>query len=243
MDRTLDTALYAQTPEGIEFAVYPAGFPSRVCAYIVDAGICWTIIICAEIFITSIFDEAGLWFVLLLLFVVDWFFHFIFEIFFQGQSPGKKLVGLRVIQSDGSPLKLSASFLRNTIRFADTFLFLYHIALMLMVSTKGFRRLGDIVGDTLVVYTADARTSLKFRLLPAVYQRDPCQPPHPLSFEEKQAVLMFSRRYSVLGKDRGDEIVRSWTESLGFIPFASNESALRPSEYVLGIAKKYHGTQ
>jgi uncharacterized RDD family membrane protein YckC len=239
----LDTSLYAQTPEGIEFSVYPAGFPARACAYIVDAAICWTIIIFAEIFIASLHAETGMWFLLLLLFVVDWFFHFIFEIFFQGQSPGKKLVGLCVIQSDGSPLKLSASFLRNTIRFADTFLFLYHIALVLMVSTKGFRRLGDIAGDTLVVYTADARSSLKFRLLPAVYQREPCSPPHPLSFEEKQAVLMFSRRYPVLGKDRGDDIVRAWTDSLGFKPFASNESALCPSDYVLGIAKKYHGTQ
>jgi uncharacterized RDD family membrane protein YckC len=238
-----DTSIRAQTSEGMEFTVYPAGFPARSCAYVIDACICWTLIILVEIFIAVGQNETGMWFMLLLLFVVDWFFHFIFEIFFQGQSPGKKLIGLRVIQSDGSALTPSASFLRNVIRFADTFLALCHIALILMVSVKGFRRLGDIVGDTIVVYTADARSALKFRLLDAVCQREICSPPRPLSFDEKQAVLMFSRRYPLLGKDRGDEIVRPWTDSLEFKPFAFNANALCPSDYVLGIAKKYDRAQ
>jgi uncharacterized RDD family membrane protein YckC len=237
-----DSTLSAQTPEGIAYTVYPAGIAARALAYAIDTVITWVLIIALEIFASSIRDESGYWFMLLLLFVFDWFFHFFFEVFWQGQSPGKKVMGVRVVLRDGSPVSAQASFLRNLLRFADTFFMFYQIAFVVISGTKGFKRIGDIVASTIVVYTSQARAPLKFRLMPAAYKIDEIEPPRRLSFGEKQALLMFARRYPLLGASRGDEIVKAWTDSLGFKPYSSETRALCPSEYALGIAKKYHGS-
>jgi uncharacterized RDD family membrane protein YckC len=238
---TQDSSLSAQTPEGIAYTVYPAGIAARCLAYAIDTVITWVLIIAFELFASSIREESGYWFTLLLMFLFDWFFHFFFEMFWQGQSPGKKILGLRVVLEDGAPVSAEASFLRNLLRFADTFLMFYQIAFTAMTFTKGFKRIGDIVASTIVVYTAQARAPLKFTILPASYKVDEIEPPCRLSFDEKQALLMFARRYPLLGAARGDEIVKAWTDTLGFKPYSSELRALRPCEYALGIAKKYHG--
>jgi uncharacterized RDD family membrane protein YckC len=238
-----DTTLNAQTPEGIDFTVYPAGVPARLCAYIIDTLICYVIIIAAIIIFRTLQTESGFWFILLLMFAVDWFFHVFFEVFFQGQSPGKKLLGLRVILHDGSPVNTRSSFLRNALKFADTYLMLYQIALCSMLFSKGFKRIGDHAAGTIVVYTSVARAHLKFRLLPPASKHEAVNPPRPLSFDEKQALISFARRYPLLGNARGGEIVKPWTRSLGFAPYAADIAALNECDYALDLAKKYYGGQ
>jgi uncharacterized RDD family membrane protein YckC len=238
-----DTTLSAQTPEGIDFTIYPAGISARLCAYAIDLSICYLIIIAAEIIFGSLRSESGFWFVLLLMFAIDWFFHVFFEVFFQGQSPGKKLLGLRVIQSDGAPVQARCSFLRNALRFADTYLMLYQIAFCTMLFSKGFRRIGDHAAGTLVVYTSLSRAPLKFRLQAPESKHEALNPPRPLSFGEKQALISFARRYPLLGNARGNEIVKPWTAALGFAPYATDSSALTDCDYALALAKKYYGGQ
>jgi uncharacterized RDD family membrane protein YckC len=236
-----DTTLNAQTPEGIDFTIYPAGVPSRICAYAIDSFFCYLIVIMAEIIFRSLRSESGFWFILLLMFAVDWFFHVFFEIFFQGQSPGKKLLGLRVILRDGSPVNVRASFLRGALKFADTYLMLFQIALCSMLFSKGFNRLGDHAAGTVVVYTSASRAQLKFPMLPSASKHEAENPPRPLSFDEKQALISFARRYPLLGNARGNEIVGSWIKTTGFAPYAANTSALTECDYALALAKKYHG--
>jgi uncharacterized RDD family membrane protein YckC len=238
-----DTTLNAQTPEGIDFTVYPAGIPARLCAYAIDSFICYIIIIVAEIIFRTLRSETGFWFILLLMFAVDWFFHVFFEVFCQGQSPGKKLLGLRVILHDGSPVNARSSFLRNALKFADTYLMLYQIALCSLLFSKGFRRIGDHAAGTIVVYTSVSRVQLQFRLLPTASKYEAVNPPRPLSFDEKQALISFARRYPLLGRARGSEIVKPWTETLRFTPYASDIAALTECDYALALAKKYHGGQ
>jgi uncharacterized RDD family membrane protein YckC len=243
-----DTSLPVETPEGISFEIYPAGLCARAASYTVDTIIKFLVIIAISVISSSFRDslkgqDGGRWFLFLCLFIIDWFFYFIFEVFFKGQSPGKMIFSIRVVQNDGSHVTASASFLRNILRFADTFLALYHIAFLTIVSTRGFKRLGDIASGTLVVYTSHARAITKFRLAPSIYKKEAITPITPLSFDEKQAAIMFSHRFSILGQKRGDEIVKVWTDSIGFTPFADESGAFSPSEYVLGIAKKYHGVQ
>ena len=224
-----DSSLVMQTPEGIEFVLYPAGFLIRGCAWAIDCLIQGIILLAIVIAAGILGSVVGMWILFLLIFALDWFYHAAFEIFFSGQSPGKKFMGIRVVCGDGSPVNPGASFLRNLLRFADTFLFLYIIVFVCMLVSPAFRRIGDWVGDTLVVYTAGARVPVRFLLrdnnrLLWLEEIPPVVPPRKLKFEEKQAILSFARRYPLLGKARSDEIAKIWAAKLRGLPSMANSS-------------------
>jgi len=239
-----DSSLGVQTPEGIEFILYPASFFIRACAWAIDAliqgALLVAILITAEIFMVVL----GFWFSLILIFLLDWFYHTAFEVFRQGQSPGKRAMGLRVVHADGSPVNPGASFLRNLLRFADTFMFLYLIAFVCMLVSPAFKRFGDWVADTMVVYVATARSSGRF-ISPALRRSGMpwlanvpmVSPSRKLDYEEKQAILSFARRYPILGKARADEIAGIWAPKLR----GTESPETSDSEYLLGIAHTLDG--
>jgi len=245
-NRTNDTALGVQTPEGIEFVLYSTGLPIRACAWAVDLLIQGIIYLAIFITLGILGRVTGFWLSLILLFILDWFYHMAFEVFCSGQSPGKQILGIRVVRGDGSPVNPGASFLRNLLRFADTFMFLYPIVFICMLVSPGFRRIGDWAGDTLVVYASNARTPGRF-ISPALRQPGipwlaevpGIPPPRQLDYEEKQALLAFARRYPLLGKARSDEIAMIWTETL--LPSDIKKDPDSSSAYLLGIAHTISG--
>jgi uncharacterized RDD family membrane protein YckC len=243
------------TPEGIDFVIYPAGLPIRACARAID----WIIqgaVLVALLFAAGIFSwTLGIWFTLILIFILNWFYHTAFEVFWRGQSPGKRIMGIRVVRGDGSPVNPGASFLRNLLRFADTFMFLYLIAFICMLVSHAFRRFGDWAADTLVVYTVYTRSPGRFTSpalrrpnMPWLADIPMVSPSRSLDYEEKQAVLMFARRYPLLGKARADEIARIWTDTLRgqdtnlSANDAGNVPASEASAYLRGIAHSVGGT-
>jgi hypothetical protein len=122
------------------------------------------------------------------------------------------------------------------LRFADTFFFFFPVALISMIASTGFRRLGDWAGGTLVVYTKKAaglpRNTPGFWLS----KYETIVPTHPLSQDEKQAVLAFARRYPLLGEARANEIAHFYAPHL-----QSGESGLSDSACLLGIARRLLG--
>jgi len=234
-----DTTLSVQTPEGIEFILYPAGPLIRACSYLIDLTIQLTFILTIALALNFLIAVVGTWLWMLILFGVNWFYHVFFEVFFKGQSLGKKILGLRVVRSNGSSVNPGASFLRNLLRFADTFQFLYIIALICISASKGFRRLGDWAADTLVVYTANSGYSSKRLDTSWLSKYEVITPPQSLSHEEKQTLLMFARRYPLMSKARADEIAKNYAQILrSGDPTNKNCS---DSEYLLGIARKLSG--
>ena len=200
-----DSSLEALTPEGVKFILSPAGLPVRTLAYAIDKAAQWTILIAIYIISAIMRGAMGIWLVLILNFCVDWFYHVICELAFRGQSLGKRITGIRVIKSSGAPVDPSSSFLRNLLRFADTFFFFFPIALISITASRGFRRLGDWAGGTLVVYS---QTSAGFprNISNLLAKYPPVRAPASLSYEEKQAILNFARRYTLLGESRANEI-------------------------------------
>jgi uncharacterized RDD family membrane protein YckC len=236
-----DSALGVETPEGIEFVLYPAGFLIRSCAWGIDTLIQGTLAFGLFILLALLGNKIGFWFMLISMFVLDWFYHVAFEVFWKGQSPGKRLMGIRVVQSDGAPVSPGSSFLRNLLRFADTFMFLNLIAFLCMAASPGFRRFGDWAGNTLVVYTAKSLSPGRFTApvmrrpgIPWLEDIPALVPSRQLSYQEKQGLLMFARRYPILGKARADEIAGGWASQLRG-PDAGG-GGVSDSEYLLGIA-------
>jgi uncharacterized RDD family membrane protein YckC len=245
--RPVDSSLGVRTPEGIEFVLYPAGLAIRACAYGIDLLAQWAFIFALLIIAGSWEQAAGIWFTLIIIFGINWFYHVACELFLGGQSLGKRIMGLRVVRSSGLPVNPGASFLRNLLRFADTFMFLCLIALVCVAASRGFRRLGDWAADTLVVYTSRSLTPA--RRVPRPPDGPLISPGRPLSREEKEALLLFFRRYSLLGKARADEIAHAYAAALragqgsgGMVPGGpAPEQELSDGEYLLGIARKFGG--
>jgi uncharacterized RDD family membrane protein YckC len=69
---------------------------------------------------------------------------------YYGQTLGKRLVGIRVVSQDGSEITLSESVMRNLIRIIDAVGFYLLGAILVWTSEKN-QRLGDRIGDTVVV--------------------------------------------------------------------------------------------
>jgi uncharacterized RDD family membrane protein YckC len=234
-----DSALGALTGEGIEFVLFPAGPFVRAFAFGIDKIAQWIIIIIIFSIAHVFKAQGGYWLVLILHFCVEWFYHVLCELAFRGQSPGKRFMGIRVVRSDGAPVDPSSSFLRNLLRFADTFFFLFPIALVSMAASPGFRRLGDWAGNTLVVYTPKAAGVPRQSALSWLAERAPIVPARPLSHGEKQAILAFARRYPLLGEDRACEIARSYAELVR--DDAAGTSGVSDAACLLGIARRLLG--
>jgi uncharacterized RDD family membrane protein YckC len=130
-----DSSLGVLTPEGIEFVLFPAGLPIRACAWGIDKLIQTLALI--FLLLSGIFlkDLGGIWLQMLLAFGVEWFYHCVCELLFRGQSLGKRIMGIRVVRDDGSPVNPGASLLRNLLRFADSFLFLNLLAFTSMAAS------------------------------------------------------------------------------------------------------------
>ncbi|HEY3475334.1 MAG TPA: RDD family protein, partial [Anaerolineales bacterium] len=80
-----------------------------------------------------------------------WGYYIFFEMLWNGQSPGKRWVGLRVIRADGTPITLSESLIRNLARLVDFLPAAYGIGVVTMFIDRQSRRLGDLAAGTLVV--------------------------------------------------------------------------------------------
>lgn len=83
-----------------------------------------------------------------------------FEAFWRGQTPGKRLVKIRVIQASGRPIGLFESMARNFIRFIDQIPFFYAVGVITMFVTRQHQRLGDLAAGTLVVRDRPAESPL-----------------------------------------------------------------------------------
>ncbi|MDR2842721.1 MAG: RDD family protein [Spirochaetaceae bacterium] len=232
----LDTTYTECTAEGIAYNIECAGPFVRGCAFAIDSIIQFVIIATASAVYAAFLGRAGMWLVLLVIFAVNWFYFFLWETLGGGASPGKRIFGLRVIQNDGSPVSLSSSFIRNLLRFADTFLYAYVIALVCMSFSPCFRRIGDWAGGTLVVWTSKAGRAYKkanYAALPEHIKA--IAPKKQLSFTEKRTIMMFAGSYNVLGKLRADEIAHNWVQKNANANDLA-EKGISDSEYILGIS-------
>lgn len=91
--------------------------------------------------------------VFLLLMGIAFVYHFLLELR-TGTTVGKRLFGLRVVSDDGGPLGVSGSFRRNALRLVDG-LGYWSVAIAIILVRGDGKRLGDVVGHTLVVREDD----------------------------------------------------------------------------------------
>jgi uncharacterized RDD family membrane protein YckC len=91
---------------------------------------------------------AGLILVQLL---IEWGYFTFFELAMGGRSPGKRVMGLRVMRDGGLPITLRESLIRNVLRSVDMLPSNYVLGLVSMIVSSESKRLGDIAAGTVVV--------------------------------------------------------------------------------------------
>lgn len=157
--------LSIDTPEQVELSYSVAGLGSRFVALLVDKLITYVsygvliLVVVLAFSAASRFqeqmDKLSMWFLaglVLVYFVINWGYFALFEAYWQGQTPGKRVMKLRVIKDSGRQITLFESLARNLLRFVDELPGFYLIGVITMLCNKRNKRLGDLVGGTLVVH-------------------------------------------------------------------------------------------
>jgi len=131
--------------------------------------------------------------------MLTWGYTTVFEAL-TGATPGKKMFGLWVVHDNATPLTWSGSLIRNFLRVVDYLPFVYMVGLVSMLTDNRFRRLGDLVAGTLVIYRDKSVQTSSF-------VHDEGQPPPEwLSRDERQAVVDFAERSKRLSPERQKEL-------------------------------------
>ena len=138
-----------------------AGIGSRFLAIAIDSLIQLVLpIVCALLLPLvwnlrdSIGPRATLWTgaaLLASLFLLHFGYFAFFEIRWNGQTPGKRKVGIRVVKDDGRPLSPAECIARNLLRIVDELPGLYAVGVLVALLNRRGKRLGDIVAGSLVV--------------------------------------------------------------------------------------------
>ncbi len=152
-----ETGYNVITPENVRITYDTAGIGARFVALIIDSLIQTAVMIICIIALFSVDADwlngemAGVVMIALYAFLYLGYF-FIFEIATKGRTPGKMAAKLRVIRENGEPAGVTSVLLRNVLRVVDALPAFYAIGVVTMFLTPQARRLGDLVGGTIVVY-------------------------------------------------------------------------------------------
>lgn len=162
----MDDNYVITTPENIPISYELAGVGSRFAAALVDMLLMLTVelgLVLAFIVLNQITPLASLLgedsgIAVLFLAVVFLVYAastvgypLLFEVIWSGQTPGKRLVGIRVVNDDGGPLTTGAAIIRNVLRMVDSLPLYYIIGVTVMLLDSKSRRLGDLAAGTICI--------------------------------------------------------------------------------------------
>lgn len=166
MERTIDVA----TGESVAFSYELAGLGSRFLAVFIDLTIQVTVLIgtllifawigsafpqgkttAASPQIQKIMDAIVMGVFIFALFMLFFGYFILFEWLGQGRTPGKRLLGIRVVRDGGFPVDLISSIIRNVVRILEAALGFYAVSAISALLSPQNRRLGDLAAGTIVV--------------------------------------------------------------------------------------------
>ncbi len=222
----LDTIKKIETPEGVELPLTCAGFYVRSIAWLLDALIQWVLLFLLGIALPSLGD-FGMGLFLIAVFIINWFYPVLFEVYMHGQTPGKKVMKIQVLLMDGTLINWGASMLRNLLRTVDFLPSFYILGFISMLFSKDFRRLGDLAADTIVVYKRSQQH------LARIPQAEPVAPPLVLTAREQQSIVSYAERLSQFSPERAEELALLATPLVKDLEQQSSHAA---SDRIVSIA-------
>jgi uncharacterized RDD family membrane protein YckC len=165
----IDDTYGLRTPEQIDLQYDLAGIGSRFLAMLIDSVIQTVIALAVMVvFVLGVLllagtsrdwlgaelgvaAFAGLAVALLLVFLLTWGYFIAFELAWNGQTPGKRMAGIRVLTTRGEPVTLVHTLVRNVVRLVDILPSAYMLGAVCILMTRRAQRLGDLAAGTVVV--------------------------------------------------------------------------------------------
>lgn len=166
-DYTIDT------PENVTFGYEVAGIGNRFIGALIDTGIIGVLLVILNFALLALLELTGdlrevmfnglestgiswagglaLALYALLNFAMFWGYYMLFELLWNGQTPGKRVAKTRVLRTDGNPARTSEVAVRNLVRIVDFLPALYALGFVVMFLNRQSRRLGDYAAGTLVI--------------------------------------------------------------------------------------------
>lgn len=147
-------SLQIRTPEGILFSQLLAGPVTRFLAWFIDLMCIGTVISTfgfALVLLQLLSPDLAAAIGTLTYFAVSVGYGVVFEWFWRGQTIGKKLLRLRVVDAEALRLQFSQIVLRNLLRFVDSLPLFYFVGGLVCWFSPKSQRLGDIAANTVVV--------------------------------------------------------------------------------------------
>lgn len=203
-----------ETPELVVVSYTIAGLGSRVYAAILDLLICVVLFvgtIVAVVAMSSSDSDNSIgnpmttaWamaITVFMQFVILWGYYLLFEGLADGQTPGKRLLRIRVVRDGGYSVGFSASAVRNLMRIVDLQpVFTYAVGIVSIAVSKSGKRLGDIVAGTLVV----RETMVAQPTRPIARRADAAPTPIHAQLDDQEFLLLqrWSERRNDLDPDR-----------------------------------------
>ncbi len=149
-----DNKLIIRTPEGVTFTLPLAGPVSRMLAWLIDAALlyaCVKLIRLIAAFAGIISTDLSTAFTIFIFFALRFGYSIALEWFWRGQTLGKRVVGLRVMDVNGLRLQPSQIIIRNLLRAVDSLPVFYLVGGLTSLINRYGQRLGDLAANTIVV--------------------------------------------------------------------------------------------
>lgn len=235
---SLDVSLEVETPEQIALSYSVAGIGSRGAAAVIDTLVSFGVLVALGLIMGIAASYGGLklgklnpsaaWIAaayFIAQFVVMWGYYVLFEGIWDGQTPGKRIMHLRVVRDGGFSVTFAASAVRNLLRVVDAFGF-YIVGIIVAMMSDSRKRLGDLVAGTFVIKEERAQEQKGLVASPAQRNRNLTA---RLSGDEYTLLDRYMARRMALDPERRDAIVTQLAERFAnFLP-PSNEAPLRAS--------------
>jgi len=223
----LDTVREIETPEGISLHLRAAGALPRAQAWMVDLLLRMGMFMVAMIPL-SLLGVGGNGLAMLLMFALMWAYWVVCEVWLGGQTLGKRALGLRVVNADGTPVTWLPSVVRNLLRAVDALPGVYGVGLASTLIDPYGRRLGDIVAGTMVIHASELPTGQQVPAAAAVPL------PLVLAADEQAALVEFAERSGQLTLQRQEELANLLTPLTARSDTAAVRQLIAHANWLLG---------
>ncbi len=222
------------TTQNVSLSIEKAGLGKRLLAFIIDYLVLIGVAILASYTIefTNIDKVQYVWIIISIIF---FFYHFIFEIFSEGQSVGKITQKIRVVKSTGEGANIYQYFIRALIRPIDS---MAGLGLIFMIFSSKGQRLGDIAANTIVIKLDDA---VEFKDTALVDVEEEYKPMMSRSEIEKLSsanIELIKQIIEETEKTKDYSLVGELHSKIVEITGNNNDSRL-PFEYLKAVVKDY----
>lgn len=211
--------LEVETPEHVVLDYEIAGLGSRALAAIVDTLLLSLWLIAMTLIMARVVAALGEWVLAILTvlgFLSVWCYFTFFEGLRNGQTPGKRWLGIRVVLDTGHAVTFGAAVARNLLRIADFLPPPYLIGAIFVAAHPRGKRLGDLVAGTVVVRDRPVEAAIAPPAVAANSQSELTAAGVPeLSDEEFHFLREFAERAPQLPQEIRARVAARLTERLG----------------------------